>query len=140
MADTARLDALMESLERVRAGVCCYAGPTCDCKYGFPEGRQAGRTGSEQTGCPEIREAIGFLFQLRKLITIGDRLLTWQEWDDCTSVLTRTLPPDAAAEVEERLTQQTCACGFQTTRGDERTTKEQMRMHRLACTAVTSRG
>jgi hypothetical protein len=44
-------DELLAGLERIRLRLCCYMGPSCDCKYGA--------TGKgEQTGCPEIREAM----------------------------------------------------------------------------------
>lgn len=46
---------LAESLERLRQHLCGYVGqPTCDCKYGA-----SGR--GEQTGCPELRDAIDYL-------------------------------------------------------------------------------
>jgi hypothetical protein len=47
-------DALIEGLETIRKRLCCYAGPTCDCKFGA-----SGK--GEETGCPEIRQAITLL-------------------------------------------------------------------------------
>ena len=47
-------DVLLENLETLRSSLCCYRGPTCDCKFG------ASRKG-EQTGCPEIRQAIAYI-------------------------------------------------------------------------------
>lgn len=65
--------ALAMTLEQLRRQVCCYGGGNrCDCKYGLrvergavlnefgvknPEGT-ARSAGSEQTGCPELREII----------------------------------------------------------------------------------
>ena len=47
---------LIESLEAIRAQLCCYWGPTCDCKFlGIPADKPRN---SEQTGCAEIRQAI----------------------------------------------------------------------------------
>lgn len=76
---------LIESLERVRKGLCTYMGPTCDCKYGFPSDI---RPGTEQTGCPELRDAIGFLRNLER-VTNGMTLLTSQEWTDVNAVMER---------------------------------------------------
>ena len=46
---------LADSLELLRQHLCGYVGqPTCDCKYGA-----SGR--GEQTGCPELRDAIDYL-------------------------------------------------------------------------------
>lgn len=52
-------ESLIESLERLRWQLCDYVDqPTCDCKYGA-----SGR--GEQTGCPELRDAIYTLRGLR---------------------------------------------------------------------------
>lgn len=51
-------DRLIEGLEALRDRLCCYMGDTCDCKYGI---NAETRSGSEQTGCPEIRLAITYL-------------------------------------------------------------------------------
>lgn len=51
--------ALIAALEAARKAVCGYAGPTCDCKYGLvPGGAEPYGLGSEETGCPEIRDLI----------------------------------------------------------------------------------
>lgn len=38
------------------------------------------------------------------------------------------------------LRRHTCACGWSTSWGDIETARENMRLHRIGCTAVTSRG
>lgn len=55
---------LIDALEEARKAVCAY-GPlarTCDCKYGLvPDNGydwQPAMLGSEQTGCPELRDLI----------------------------------------------------------------------------------
>lgn len=67
--------ALAKTLEAVRRQICAYGGGnTCDCKYGLSvkesvptfedrQGFNIGGTigGSEQTGCPELREIINRL-------------------------------------------------------------------------------
>jgi hypothetical protein len=95
------LDEVMADLERVRKGLCCYTGKTCDCKYGFPASHQPG---TEQTGCPEIRAALGLLRQLKKLMVTGEALLTWQEWSDCERIL-RPFSQDSLEEAEKRKVQ-----------------------------------
>jgi hypothetical protein len=45
-------DELLANLERLRRRLCCYMGETCDCKFGTTA------VTSEQTGCPEIRQAM----------------------------------------------------------------------------------
>ena len=52
---------IIEGLENLRKAICGYGpnAPTCDCKYG---GSRIAH--SEQTGCPEVRVAIGVLTQL----------------------------------------------------------------------------
>lgn len=55
---------LAKTLEMVRREVCAYNlgmfnyDVLCDCKYGKEEDT---RSGSEQTGCPELREVIHLL-------------------------------------------------------------------------------
>ena len=54
---------LLESLERVRQSVCCYMNSTnfCDCKFGVAK-RQPGESyHGEQTGCCEVRVAMGII-------------------------------------------------------------------------------
>lgn len=57
---------LAEALEVVRRRICAYnlgfnnADVRCDCKYGVSVEDDA-RLGSEQTGCPELREIINRL-------------------------------------------------------------------------------
>jgi len=75
---------LLKNLENLRKLVCCYAGPTCDCKYGikyverpthedFKDNPgeasikmrkhfdQSAIMRGEQTGCPELRQAISLI-------------------------------------------------------------------------------
>lgn len=54
-----------DSLEVLRRRVCAYTSPVnapsfCDCKYGLSDDT---RNGGEQTGCPELRDAIRLLRQ-----------------------------------------------------------------------------
>lgn len=58
---------LAAALEYVRRTICCYSldierDVRCDCKYGLSieDGERRG-VGSEQTGCPELREVIYLL-------------------------------------------------------------------------------
>lgn len=51
---------LAAALEAVRRRICAYGSvgdDPCDCKYGAWPGDSTG-TGSEATGCPELREVI----------------------------------------------------------------------------------
>ena len=54
----------LEGLKGTRQKVCCYMGSPCDCKYGIREledelkAKDLIRGGSEQTGCPELYDAI----------------------------------------------------------------------------------
>lgn len=54
---------LAKTLEVIRRQVCAYnwgqvdGDVRCDCKYGLTLGTDT-RFGSEQTGCPELRELI----------------------------------------------------------------------------------
>ena len=60
-------DGLIAALKAVRKHrVCGYMGDRCDCKYGFTEAPDGSRPqcGSEDTGCPELYEAIGLLSAL----------------------------------------------------------------------------
>lgn len=82
---TRTLDDVIEELERVRRGLCCYMGPTCDCKYGFPSDRAAG---TEQTGCPELRDAIALLRRLKRVMG-GELLQTYQEWSDIHAAMAK---------------------------------------------------
>lgn len=57
------LNAVADSLEVLRRRVCAYTSPVnapsfCDCKYGLSDDT---RNVSEQTGCPELRDAIRLL-------------------------------------------------------------------------------
>lgn len=81
----ARIDEVIEGVERVRKSLCCYAGPTCDCKYGISGSE---RPGSEQTGCPELRDVLGYLRNLRAALS-GNLLLTSAEWHDLQTSLDR---------------------------------------------------
>lgn len=45
-------------LEDTRRRICCYARDPCDCKYGR---NTREKPGSEQTGCPELRDLISDL-------------------------------------------------------------------------------
>ena len=94
---TSVVPALIDNLERVRKHICCYMGSTCDCKYGVGVDT---RPGTEATGCPEIRDAIGFLRQLQK-IEGGERLLTYQEWEDVQRVM-RGFSADVSEEAKRR--------------------------------------
>ena len=58
---------LIQNLEIIRQNLCCYATPEiCDCKY-FPEGK--GKFNeimlTEHTGCPEIRQVIALLNNMK---------------------------------------------------------------------------
>jgi len=56
---------LIKALETIRMSLCCYITPErCDCKYGMGDLRKGafgGFSSGEETGCPEMREAIGVL-------------------------------------------------------------------------------
>lgn len=63
-------EVLAAALEAVRRKICVYGGGDyCDCKYGIaatePTGQfsspRAEQHGSEQSGCPELREMINRL-------------------------------------------------------------------------------
>lgn len=68
LAEARRLADAATGLEAVRLRLCPYCGPTCDCKFGS---RDAGRGLGEQTGCPELRQAIAALSLVPEL---ADRL------------------------------------------------------------------
>ena len=77
---------LLKHLENLRKRVCCYATPDyCDCKYGIPwedmpekddpdcEAKMLARMNQwqsfgsklgEQTGCPELRQAIALIKEI----------------------------------------------------------------------------
>ena len=78
--DVNYIDRVIANVERVQRTLCAYGGSIpCDCKYGGP----AGRAGSEQTGCPELRECLGLLRNLKRVLS-GDTLLSpaeWKKWD-----------------------------------------------------------
>lgn len=57
-------DELLAGLELIRQRLCCYGGPTCDCKYGA-----SGK--GEQTGCPELREAMVLVAEEFDKLTIS---------------------------------------------------------------------
>jgi hypothetical protein len=61
---------LLEGIANLRKRICLYDCPTCDCKYGhqWPEDhveqlkqRFKVYADSEQTGCPELRQAYALL-------------------------------------------------------------------------------
>lgn len=62
-------DQLLDALERLGKGVCCYlqdrTGNTpirpCSCKYGARDALKSS-PGGEQTGCPEVR-LVGYIIQ-----------------------------------------------------------------------------
>ena len=62
-------DVLIENLEKLRRWLCAYGGGgLCDCKFGA-------NGGGEQTGCPEIRQAIKLLKgQQEEVILLRARL------------------------------------------------------------------
>lgn len=47
---------IIKYLKFIRQKICTYAGLICDCKYGIQD-----KNGSEQTGCPEMRDVISLL-------------------------------------------------------------------------------
>ena len=66
---------LADKLNVLRISRCCYGASEtgrCDCKYGYdfnlPRPKYAG---SEQTGCPELREAVLELRRLQRFIEEG---------------------------------------------------------------------
>lgn len=73
---TDRIETIISTLETLRRRVCAYdhpgfevPPPTCDCKFSNigTHGKPLGM--SEQTGCPELREAID---ALRVIQAIGN--------------------------------------------------------------------
>lgn len=53
---------LIDGLEAIRRRACVYGASleeSCDCKFGI--GSTEGRPSTEQTGCPELRQAIKLL-------------------------------------------------------------------------------
>lgn len=59
-------DELIGNLEALRVRLCCYMGSSCDCKFGA--------TGKgEQTGCPEIRQAIAIIAGQRHEVSVAER-------------------------------------------------------------------
>lgn len=61
-------DELIANLERLRSNLCAYfPGDRCDCKFG------ASRKG-EQTGCPEIRQAIAIISGQRDEVVVAKEL------------------------------------------------------------------
>jgi len=60
---------LEENLENLRKNICCYMGPTCDCKYGVEDRAKKDEIlcasfvpyGGEHTGCPELRMVLRLL-------------------------------------------------------------------------------
>ena len=50
MSFTVPQDELVANLLQMKKRICCYMGPTCDCKFG-------GTGIGEQTGCPEVSVA-----------------------------------------------------------------------------------
>lgn len=57
---------LIEGLEAIRKRLCVYPGPTCDCKFGA-----SGK--GEQTGCPEVRQAIEYLKGQHEQVIVWER-------------------------------------------------------------------
>lgn len=68
---------LIDALETARRAVCCYGGPTCDCKWGLiPSDDPADvvpisalnckHNHCEHTGCPELRSLIERLRRSRR--------------------------------------------------------------------------
>ena len=56
---------LLDGLSNLQERICGYCGPTCDCKYGIekiknPIEKMQYNT-SEQTGCPEVRQAMAMI-------------------------------------------------------------------------------
>lgn len=51
---------LIEGLKVIKKRRCAYSGAKCDCKYGVND-KTFNNGGSEQTGCPEISEAINLI-------------------------------------------------------------------------------
>lgn len=56
---------LISQLELIRKSRCGYAGSRCDCKY-LP--LKATKLAGEQTGCCELRQAIGILKMMHNFI------------------------------------------------------------------------
>lgn len=68
-----RLQFVIDSLKKIRKHLCCYKadhGKLCDCKYGASEAGVVGKDGlgriGEESGCPELYEAIEYLEALKK--------------------------------------------------------------------------
>lgn len=59
------------TITKLRDELCCYFGPTCDCKYGYEGGwgipkeptnkKKRGWVASEKTACPELRCVMALL-------------------------------------------------------------------------------
>lgn len=64
-------DELLANLERLRRRLCCYMGDSCDCKFG------ATPVTSEQTGCPEIRQAMAIISGQRDSVVVARQL--WEQ-------------------------------------------------------------
>jgi hypothetical protein len=101
---------LASALEAVRCRICAY-GPladTCDCKYGLGETLTAGppaQSGSERTGCPELRSAIRLLLHpedaARAAAPLGESpAAVLAERDQMVAVIARlmSLPPEKVAD------------------------------------------
>ncbi len=57
---------LEEGLGNIQHNLCAYMGETCDCKYGIDRvdkkfGPTTRQMFSEQTGCPELRQALALI-------------------------------------------------------------------------------
>ena len=59
---------LIQGLQGAQQRNCCYMGNTCDCKYGIETTSDEKKAAEfwrndigEQTGCPEIRQALAML-------------------------------------------------------------------------------
>jgi len=59
---------LLEGLENLRSSICGYAGSTCDCKYGIEkrDPLKPNKYWGEDTGCPEVRQAMEMLKALNE--------------------------------------------------------------------------
>jgi hypothetical protein len=75
---------VIEGAERVQRTICAYGGSVpCDCKYG------ASFKG-EQTGCPELRDAIGLLRNIGRVLS-GEPVMTATQWHDFNAVMERVV-------------------------------------------------
>jgi hypothetical protein len=105
---------LIDALERARKAVCCYSGPTCDCKYGLIGPASFGESfplnavnckhrNCEHTGCPEIRDLIGRAREGQRRAWARDaehhRRTPTHDWPCCDLIEVLELPVDSINRV-----------------------------------------